>query len=570
MAVYWCINCPHLLCENCYGHHKVLKATQSHKILSIDDYHMIGISIDESETYCPIHPTMRNKFFCVTHKAACCNTCKEETHGTECNVKLKKKLFKITDVQGDMNAMIETTKNIVENIRTGLLNDFCSVSDLENQKQIIFHEIKNSRQQVEKFLNEFERGVKEKLELACSAATKALIDNKENIEQKLNVIQKRTDTAEKIKESAVSGFQMFLIKNKFHTDYIEDQMQIECLLKEMKNVHFVAKPMYDLNHQANQITIRNGYEVRGVGHSLTGKKQQEFDDIEFSSSTVEADEGTVDKCVRSEKDIIPNDYISEHIITKESEKYKLNEHFLIERVNKDVCVICVRFLSSNKIVLTDDFVARVLVYNTNGSKVGQVKLKEAADEMTVIDETCIAVSLENEIVFLDVLQMKIKKKKLLDDYIEALSYANNKIYACMQHKGVLIMDLSGNILQTLPYIKGHLYICTTVTDILYSVIDENSNTLQCHYIDRKKIELFNFECSGKVNGIACDKDENVYIVIDNSKVIKFHNTTKTFSTVLTANDGLNNPLNIDCCDNGNRLLIINDGNVVNIYDNLNK
>lgn len=113
---------------------------------------------------------------------------------------------------------------------------------------------------------------------------------------------------------------MFLIKNKFHTDYIEDQMQIECLLKEMKNVHFVAKPMYDLNHQANEITIRNGYEVRGVGHSLTGKKQPEFDDIEFSSSTVEADEGTVDRCVRSEKDITPNDYISEHIITKESEK----------------------------------------------------------------------------------------------------------------------------------------------------------------------------------------------------------------------------------------------------------
>lgn len=64
---------------------------------------------------------------------------------------------------------------------------------------------------------------------------------------------------------------------------------------------------------------------------------------------------------------------------KNLKKYKLNEHFLIERGNKDVCVICVRFLPSNKIVLTDDFVARVLVYNTNGSKVGQIKLKEAAD-----------------------------------------------------------------------------------------------------------------------------------------------------------------------------------------------
>lgn len=523
------------------------------------------MSIAESETYCQIHPTMQINFFCVNHKAGCCKICKEETHGALCNVKLKKKVFKITDVKEDMSAMIETMKKMVENMRSSLLDDCFSVSDLENQKQVIFDEMKSSRQQVETFLNKFESDVKENLELACSAAQETLLDNKRKIEQKINVIQKRTETAEKIKEFELSGFKMFLIKNKFHTDYIENQMQIECIIKEMKNVCFVAKPIYDLNQQENQITIRNGYEVKSCGQSLIGKIQSELGDIEFSSSTVEADEGTVDKCARLEKDIAPNDYNSEHITTNNSEKYQLNERFLIERRNKDVCIICVGFLSSNKIVLTDDFDARVLVYNTNGSKVGQIKLKEAADAMTVIDEKQIVVSLEKGIVFLDVLEMKIKNKKFLDDYIEALSFVNNKIYACLQHKGVLVMDLSGTILQTLPCIKGHLYICTTITDILYSVIDENSNTLQCHDIDRKKIELFNFECSGKVNGIACDKDENVYIVIDNSEVIKFHNTTKTFSTVLTANDGLNNPLNIDCCDNGNRLLIINDGKEVKIY-----
>lgn len=528
---------------------------------------MIGISLSELESNCQTHPKMKIKFFCVTHNTPCCNLCKEESHGFECDVQLKENFWKLTDIRGDMNAMIETMKSLVSNMRRELLSDHWNAVEMEKQKQIIYDEIKTNRQKVDTFLDEFENDVKEKLDTAFSAAQQALRDNKSNIEQKLNLIKKRTEIAERIKTLGLSELKMFLIKNKFHADFMENKTQIDCLVRGRKDVSFVVKPMYDLNHQVKQIRISTGFEVRSVDQSHIDRQPSKFDDMELSSSTVEADEGDLKKYIRSERDITPHDimHTSENIIDEKSDKYELNEHFFIEHRNTNICVTCVGFLSNNKIVLTEDSKARVLVYKTNGFKIGQIKLTEEADEMTVIDETHIAVSLEKAVVFLDVLDMKIRKNHFLGDYITALSCANNKIFACLQNDGVLIMDISGTILRTLPNIEGYLNICTTINELLYSVKEENSSTLECYDINRKKTELFHFKCSGKVNGIACDKHDNVYIAFDNSEVIKFNNSTKTFITVLTVNNGLNNPLNIDCFDNGNRLLTINDGKEVNIF-----
>ncbi|CAG2226929.1 unnamed protein product [Mytilus edulis] len=243
-AEFWCTNCPELLCENCYGHHKVLKATRDHKMLSIIDYHMIGKSIAESESYCQVHPAKGIKFYCVTHNTPCCYICKEETHGIKCNVQLKDDILKITDIRGDLNAMIETMTKMVETMRTEILTDRWNVLDLEKQKTVFYDEMKNGRQLVENFLDKFENDEKEKFEIAFSAANETLCDNKRKIKHKL---------------------------------------------------------------KTKQITIRDGFEaesVATVGQSHVGKKQPEFDDIEFSSSTVEAEEGNiVDENVQPERDI---------------------------------------------------------------------------------------------------------------------------------------------------------------------------------------------------------------------------------------------------------------------------
>lgn len=535
---------------------------------------MIGKSIAESESYCQVHPAKGIKFYCVTHNTPCCNICKEETHGIKCNVQLKDDILKITDVRGDMNAMIEAMSKMVENIRTEILKDRWNVSDFEKQKTVFYDEMKNGRQLVENFLDKFENDEKEKFELAFSVAKEILCDNKRKIKHKLNVVQKRTETTEKIKESEFSDFKMFLIKTRFHTNFLDDQMQIESLLKGMKYSLFVARPIYDLNHQTKQITIRDGFEaesVATVGQSHVSKKQPEFDDIEFSSSTVEAEEGIVDENVQPEKDI-PLDGVkvaSDNKLPVKSNIYQLKEHFFIERRNKDISVKCIRFLSSDKIVLTEDSDPRILVYKTNGYKLGEVDFEEDPDEVAVIDGTQVAVSVKKKVIFVDTVKLETKIEKNLRDFISGLSYANQKIFACLQHRGVLIMRPSGKVLRTIPFIKGSLYICTTINEMIYSVKSGISNSFQRYDINRNKKEVYSFNRTFDVNGITCDLDGNIYLAISETEIIKVDTTTRAISTLLTSKEGLKDPYNIDCCENGNRLLTIDSGREVKIFHNLN-
>ncbi|XP_063398217.1 uncharacterized protein LOC134683084 isoform X2 [Mytilus trossulus] len=540
-------------------------------MLSIIDYHMIGKSIAEFEFYCQVHPAKGIKFYCVTHNTPCCNICKEETHGIKCNVQLKDDILKITDVRGDMNAMVEAMTKMVENMQTEMLKDRWNVSDLEKQKTVFYDEMKNGRQLVENFLDKCENDEKEKFELAFSAAKETLCDNKRKIKHKLNVVQKRTETTEKIKESEFSEFKMFLIKTKFYTNYLDDQMQIESLLTGMKDVLVVARPTYDLNHQTKQITIRNGFEAESVGQSHVGKKQPEFDDIEFSSSTVEAEDGIVEENVQPERDI-PLDGVKltfDNMFPVKSNIYQLKEHFFIERRNKDISVKCIRFLSSDKIVLTEDSDSRILVYKTNGYKIGEVDFEEDPDEIAVIDETQVAVSVKKKVIFVDTAELETKIEKNLRDYISGLSYANQKIFACLQHKGVLIMGLSGKVIRTIPFIKGRLYICTTIDEIIYSVKYGKSNMFQCYDINRNKKEMYSFNRTFNVNGITCDIDGNIYLAIGGSEIIKVDATTRLISTLFTSKEDLKNPYNIDCCENGNRLLTIDNGKEVKIFQTLN-
>ncbi|CAC5362709.1 unnamed protein product [Mytilus coruscus] len=301
LAAYWCSSCPELLCQNCYGHHKALKATQDHKLLRIDEYHTIGSRIAESISHCQIHPTKGIKFLCITHNTPCCNICKEEAHGTGCNVQLKEDVLKKKDIRRDLSATIETMTTTVEKVRTDLRNNQWNISALEKHRTLFHYEMITGRQRVDNFLNEFENDVRKKYEIAFSTSKQIVHENISKIEHKLNVLQKRTETAEKIKEFDFSESQVYLINKKFQQDNMEDKMKIENLVNGMKVVSIVANPVFTVNQEAKQITLHNGFQVGTFCHTEEGQNQPGIDEIESSSSTMEAEADL------TMKDISPDD-----------------------------------------------------------------------------------------------------------------------------------------------------------------------------------------------------------------------------------------------------------------------
>ncbi|VDI08533.1 Hypothetical predicted protein [Mytilus galloprovincialis] len=556
-AVYWCTNCLELLCDNCHRYHKVLKATRNHKLICIDDYHMIGTSIAECESRCQTHPARLVLFVCVTHNIPCCTSCKVEKHGTGCDVQFKEDILKIVNTRGDMNTTIEAMKKIIENMRSDLLNDHWNASDLEKQKSHYYDEMKNARQRVERFLDEFEKDARGKFESAFCVTHGAIRDNKRKIEHRLNVLQTRAETAERIKESVFSDLQMYLINNKFCQDNSKDKLLIESLCEETRQFCIAATPVYDLNKETKQIILSNGFEEKVLDHSRKCEKETEVDAIEISSSTVEAEEYFVIQ------DNSSNDKDTTESILPVV--YKLNEHFLIERRNVDIFIRCARFLQNNKIVMTENSGSRLLVYRTTGFKIGQVKFEEGPNEIAVIKENRVAVSTEKKIIFVDLDNMHIEKQKFLSDTITGLSFANDKLFACLHHSGIHILDLSGNISRTIPFIKGSLYICSTIDDMIYSVATTKFKTLQCYDVNKREKDEYSLTCSSDANGISCDKNGNIFIAGSDSEIFRFNPTSKTFLSILTEADGINNPLNVDCSDSGSKILVIDKRNELKIF-----
>ncbi|XP_071122970.1 E3 ubiquitin-protein ligase TRIM33-like [Mytilus edulis] len=260
-AAYWCTSCPELLCQTCYVHHRVLKATQDHKLLSIDDYHMIGSSIAES----------------ISQK---------EARGSGRNVQLKEDRLKKKDIRQDLSSTIKTMTTTIEKVRTDLHNNQLDSSVLEKNRTLFHYEMIIGRQRVEHFLNEIENDVRQKYEIAFTTSKQIVQENMSKIEYKLNVLQKRTKTAENIKEFDFSESQINLINKKFQQDNMEDKMQIENLINGMKNVSIVANPVFTVNVEAKQITVGNGFQVY---HSEGINNHPEIDEIESSSSTIEAE-----------------------------------------------------------------------------------------------------------------------------------------------------------------------------------------------------------------------------------------------------------------------------------------
>ena len=54
-ADHWCPECDEGLCSDCQNHHNISKASRSHGVISIENYHQLPSSISEIGNHCEYH-----------------------------------------------------------------------------------------------------------------------------------------------------------------------------------------------------------------------------------------------------------------------------------------------------------------------------------------------------------------------------------------------------------------------------------------------------------------------------------------------------------------------------------
>jgi hypothetical protein len=140
----WCPQCEEGLCTECIEHHSLVKLSQNHTTIPIEEYQKLPSYVLEIKEHCDEH---HEKFdlYCKEHERPCCRIFNLENHKDCKNVAIMEEIIKnvktsnmFTDIEHLIKEMIEIIIKIRQNRET-------NSSGVKEQKRLIENEIQELR-----------------------------------------------------------------------------------------------------------------------------------------------------------------------------------------------------------------------------------------------------------------------------------------------------------------------------------------------------------------------------------------------------------------------------------------
>ncbi|VDI53156.1 Hypothetical predicted protein [Mytilus galloprovincialis] len=183
---HWCSDCEDGLCEKCLNDHKVMKMTQSHRIVDISEIPAANLKL-LSIPQCERHPDCREDFLCLDHDVICCHACIKSDHNDCKNVSnvnglskgaSKSELFIANmqtsqEVRDSMNKITEERQSVKENvtkqqqrIKMEIANTKSKFMEhINNLEKVLIHELtnieKDNRMLIEEEMTDLRKTIKE-------------------------------------------------------------------------------------------------------------------------------------------------------------------------------------------------------------------------------------------------------------------------------------------------------------------------------------------------------------------------------------------------------------------------
>ncbi|KAK3610059.1 hypothetical protein CHS0354_032144 [Potamilus streckersoni] len=161
-AKKFCIVCEEFMCNNCAVCHQNMKMTKSHKIITMEEYENNPDNrIRFWEGFgCPEHDNEDIKFYCRSHKSACCGTCFFHHHKACQNViELKENLPSLLK---EINAqkIKEQMRKLEDHLKEFMETNEASIRTVESQVKNISTELGDIRRKFMALLDDIEKMVK--------------------------------------------------------------------------------------------------------------------------------------------------------------------------------------------------------------------------------------------------------------------------------------------------------------------------------------------------------------------------------------------------------------------------
>ncbi|CAG2231469.1 unnamed protein product [Mytilus edulis] len=249
-------------------------------------------------------------------------------------------------------------------------------------------------------------------------------------------------------------------------------------------------------------------------------------------------------------------------------KLMIHKTITIERGYIYGCCI----LPDGKLALTYNSYKTVILFSNSGLKDFEVKMPCKVFYIAYISQdNALAVTSGNSemcIIIVDIEKKQIKKTILLDSNSYGIALKDNRLIYSGNDKGIRMINLYNESIRDIVRNKMliNCYTATFRNNIYHT--NYSTNTVTCYNLQGKLQWTFHNERALKSpHGIDVDNDGNVYVVGNSlNNVVVISPDGQRHREVLTANDGLFNPVALHYSGLNNQLLVANFNDTAFLFD----
>ncbi|CAC5416833.1 unnamed protein product [Mytilus coruscus] len=533
-SLIWCTECDEGLCTECSEHHSLSKSSRSHRVIPIVEYQKLPAEILKYTQYCTKHDK-KYQFYCQKHECPCCSKGIVENH-KECHDIVE--LDDIIHNAKTSNALCEIEETLVEvaeNLQKIRQHQQDNLTTFKEKRKEIEKEIMKTRIKINNHLDKLQEDLMKQL---------YAVEEKENLKmcQLLSSLEK--------KEKEIADCQRNIMNIKQHgTD-----LQIFLSMQQIEeDVHSKDKFLQSLVEGENLKQQSLSYKKNTSLHNIMS------DFVSFGEVHTEAkscDIVLIKKKVKQAQMMVPT------VQSRSIENIKLITHKLINTERKCIYGCCI--LPDGRLAFAYYSDCKVIVFNINGLKDFEVNMPSYAHDVVYIGrDNTLAVTSGNAdkklITIIDVDRKQIRKTVLLDSNCFGIALKDNRLIYSAADKGIRMINLHdestcvivGDKMQQFSYIA-------TYRDNIYQT-NTTRSTVTCHNLqDKLQWTFLNESVLRNPYGIAVDNGGNVYVAgFGSANVVVISPDGQQYREVLTASDGLKDPVPLHYSESKNQLLVAN-------------
>ena len=438
-AEIWCPQCEEALCSKCNVHHEIARITKTHETVRVEDYCKLPESVQQITLHCDEH-SQRFEYLCSSHDTPCCVKCINSVH-KNCKDTLTPLQEAIENVKS-AKVMIDLENSITDlqvNIQKLLNIQTTNMDSLSQQKLRCQKEIQETRQDINKKLDELEQDILDEL-------SSIYIKHNSEIEELITDLKSR--------KQRVDESECVLSAIKQHATEFQTYLSIRDMTREAQEEDNYLQSLRD-----NQKLVR--YDMRFI---------KEMDVIENKSKFF----GKLEFEIRNEDVAFTRKTDNEAQIFNPRRRREVGNvtmskllSFKVPPKEKNGLWDCL--VTDNGLFIVSNRLHKGLhIFESDGKVKRALQLLDKPVGVTQLNEHILVIYNGQSIIHVvDLTNFNIVSEINVKDLPYSICTFNSNIFVGLLHGGFLIIDIKGNVLKEIKKTFEYQYYIVVVNDTIY-------------------------------------------------------------------------------------------------------